>query len=49
LLAGAPSALQLSQICQINNVYMGVMSKLLVHSYVFWYVLLLLSAIGPKY
>jgi predicted permease len=38
LLAGAPSALQLSQICQMNNVYMGVMSKLLVHSYVIWYV-----------
>lgn len=40
LLTGAPSALQLAQICQINNVFMGVMSKLLVQSYVVWYVLL---------
>lgn len=38
LLTGAPSALQLSQICQINNVYMGAMSKLLFQSYVIWYV-----------
>jgi choline kinase len=36
LLTGAPSALQLAQICQINNVYMGAMSKLLFHSYVTW-------------
>jgi len=36
LLVGAPSALQLSQICQINNVYMGAMSKLLFQSYVIW-------------
>lgn len=36
LLTGAPSALQLSQICQINNVYMGAMSKLLFQSYVIW-------------
>jgi predicted permease len=36
LLTGAPSALQLAQICQINNVYMGVMAKLLVQSYVVW-------------
>ena len=36
LLTGAPSALQLAQICQINNVYMGAMSKLLFHSYVVW-------------
>jgi predicted permease len=36
LLAGAPSALQLAQICQINNVYEGVMSKLLFQSYVIW-------------
>ena len=39
LLTGAPSALQLAQICQINNVYMGAMSKLLFQSYVVWYVL----------
>lgn len=38
LLAGAPSALQLAQICQINGVYEGVMSKLLFQSYVIWYV-----------
>lgn len=36
LLTGAPSALQLAQICQINNVYMGAMSKLLLQSYVVW-------------
>ncbi|TQS39420.1 hypothetical protein Golomagni_00053 [Golovinomyces magnicellulatus] len=34
LLTGAPSALQLAQICQINGVYERVMSKLLFHSYV---------------
>ncbi|GAB7359830.1 hypothetical protein MBLNU230_g7361t1 [Neophaeotheca triangularis] len=34
LLTGAPSALQLAQICQINGVYMGAMSNLLVASYV---------------
>jgi predicted permease len=38
LLVGAPSALQLAQICQINGVYEGVMSKLLFQSYVIWYV-----------
>lgn len=38
LLTGAPSALQLAQICQINNVYMGAMSKLLFQSYVIWWV-----------
>jgi choline kinase len=38
LLTGAPSALQLSQICQLNNVYLGAMSKLLFQSYVIWYV-----------
>ncbi|KAK4696434.1 auxin efflux carrier family protein, partial [Lecanoromycetidae sp. Uapishka_2] len=32
----APSALQLAQICQINNVYMGAMSRLLFQSYVVW-------------
>lgn len=36
LLAGAPSALQLAQICQINEVYMGAMTKILFHSYVIW-------------
>ncbi|CDM38280.1 hypothetical protein DTO013E5_8701 [Penicillium roqueforti] len=36
LLTGAPSALQLAQICQINNVYVGAMSKLLFQSYVVW-------------
>ena len=36
LIAGAPSALQLAQICQINNVYMGTMSRLLFQSYVVW-------------
>jgi predicted permease len=40
LLTGAPSALQLAQICQINGVYEGVMSKLLFQSYVIWYVYL---------
>jgi auxin efflux carrier family protein len=38
LLTGAPSALQLAQICQINGVYEGVLSKLLFQSYVIWYV-----------
>lgn len=36
LLTGAPSALQLAQICQLNGVYEGVMSKLLFQSYVIW-------------
>lgn len=36
LLTGAPTALQLAQICQINNVYMGVMSSILFQSYVIW-------------
>ncbi|CRG89471.1 hypothetical protein PISL3812_06507 [Talaromyces islandicus] len=36
LLTGAPSALQLAQICQLNNVYMGAMSRLLFQSYVVW-------------
>jgi predicted permease len=36
LLTGAPSALQLAQICQINNVYETVMSKILFQSYVIW-------------
>lgn len=38
LLTGAPSALQLAQICQINGVYLGVMSRLLFQSYVVWLV-----------
>ena len=38
LLTGAPSALQLAQICQINNVFMGAMSSVLFQSYVVWYV-----------
>ncbi|KAK2006779.1 membrane transporter [Colletotrichum eremochloae] len=38
LLTGAPSALQLAQICQINEVYEGVMSRILFQSYVIWYV-----------
>lgn len=38
LLTGAPSALQLAQICQINNVFVGAMSRLLFQSYVVWYV-----------
>ena len=36
LITGAPSALQLAQICQINNVYMGAMARLLFQSYVIW-------------
>lgn len=36
LLTGAPSALQLAQICQLNNVYVGAMSRLLFQSYVVW-------------
>ncbi|KAF2673563.1 auxin efflux carrier [Microthyrium microscopicum] len=36
LLTGAPSALQLAQICQLNNVYVGAMTKLLFQSYVIW-------------
>ena len=38
LLTGAPSALQLAQICQINDVYIGAMTRLLFHSYVVWLV-----------
>ncbi|GJC84792.1 putative transporter YBR287W [Colletotrichum liriopes] len=36
LLTGAPSALQLAQICQINEVYESVMSRILFQSYVIW-------------
>ena len=39
LLTGAPSALQLAQICQINNVYEKTMGRILFQSYVIWYVL----------
>ena len=38
LLTGAPSALQLAQICQLNNVYIGAMTRLLFQSYVVWFV-----------
>jgi len=34
LLTGAPSALQLAQICQINDVYIGAMTSILFQSYV---------------
>lgn len=40
LLTGAPSALQLAQICQINDVYIGAMTRLLFQSYVVWFVTL---------
>ncbi|CAM1502089.1 Fc.00g040730.m01.CDS01 [Cosmosporella sp. VM-42] len=36
LLTGAPSALQLAQICQINGVYEKTMGKILFQSYVIW-------------
>ncbi|OAA61692.1 auxin efflux carrier superfamily [Niveomyces insectorum RCEF 264] len=36
LLTGAPSALQLAQICQINGVFEQTMSKILFQSYVIW-------------
>lgn len=36
LLTGAPSALQLAQICQLNEVYENVMAKILFQSYVIW-------------
>ena len=36
LLCGAPSALQLAQMCQVNGVFVGVVSRLLFHSYVIW-------------
>ena len=38
LLTGAPSALQLAQICQINNVFEKTMGRILFQSYVIWYV-----------
>lgn len=36
LLTGAPSALQLAQICQLNSVYEKTMGKILFQSYVIW-------------
>lgn len=36
LLTGAPSALQLAQICQINAVYEKTMGRILFQSYVIW-------------
>lgn len=36
LLTGAPSALQLAQICQINNVFEQTMGRILFQSYVIW-------------
>ena len=48
LLTGAPSALQLAQICQINGVYMGVMSRLLFQAYVVWYVLIMPKDYDPS-
>ncbi|KAF7553020.1 hypothetical protein G7046_g7231 [Stylonectria norvegica] len=36
LLTGAPSALQLAQICQINGVFEKTMGKILFQSYVVW-------------
>lgn len=36
LLAGAPTALQLSQITQINGVYQGTMAQISLHGYVIW-------------
>lgn len=43
LLTGAPSALQLAQICQINSVFENTMGKILFQSYVIWYVVLVRS------
>ena len=45
LLSGAPSALQLAQICQINNVYEKTMGRILFQSYVVWYVLFPIPAL----
>ncbi|KOS20733.1 putative transporter [Escovopsis weberi] len=36
LLTGAPSALQLAQICQLNSVYEKTMGRILFQSYVIW-------------
>jgi len=36
LLSGAPSALQLSQICQVNDLYVRPLSRILFQSYVVW-------------
>ena len=48
LLSGAPSALQLAQICQFNRVYVSVMSKLLFQSYVVWYVILIIVILASQ-
>ncbi|KZM20306.1 transmembrane transport [Ascochyta rabiei] len=51
LLSGAPTALQLAQICQINNVYMGAMSRILFQSYVVWILpstLVLVMLVSPE-
>lgn len=49
LLTGAPSALQLAQICQINEVYEGVMGKILFQSYVVWLVFPLIHTLFFKH
>lgn len=49
LLTGAPSALQLAQICQINNVYMGAMARILFQSYVVWYVKNIIDSLSLLY
>lgn len=36
LLMGAPTALQMAQICQMNRTYEGIMAKILFQSYVIW-------------
>ncbi|KAH7120434.1 auxin efflux carrier [Dactylonectria estremocensis] len=36
LLTGAPSALQLAQICQINSIFVKTMGRVLFQSYVIW-------------
>lgn len=36
LLSGAPTALQLAQICQINNAFEKTMDRILFHSYAIW-------------
>ncbi|KAI0537868.1 auxin efflux carrier superfamily protein [Xylaria digitata] len=36
LISGAPTALQLAQICQINNVFEKTMDRILFHSYAIW-------------
>ncbi|KAJ6184685.1 hypothetical protein N7519_005986 [Penicillium mononematosum] len=36
LLSGAPTALQLAQICQVNNAFEKTMDRILFHSYAIW-------------